>query len=246
MSRGVLWVSSRIVHPDKLSAEKFCDWYENTHVQEVLVLPGVPSAARYTALQQQLSRPYYSNEAPWLTIYEFPDLSYKDSQGFKSIGPPGADVIENVYKNARFDIRFYEEIQAIEGSSTSSPPPKFLISAALDPPKDAASTDDFDAWYRQEHMPMLQRAPGFVRSRRYKLSDAKVINEFQVGDVTGEAPRFLALHEFGGEALPWKEIAESTGTEWAKKVWGALEKEEVGWYELSREYSESEWGQVGK
>ncbi|KAB2111776.1 hypothetical protein AG0111_0g1164 [Alternaria gaisen] len=244
MSRGVLWVSSRIVHPDKLSAEKFCDWYENTHAKEVLVLPGVPSAARYTALQQKLSRPYYSNEAPWLTLYEFPDLSYKDSQGFKGIKPPGADLIEDVYKNVRFDIRFYEEVQVVEGSTPS--PPKFLISAALDPPKDAASTDDFDAWYRQEHIPMLERAPGFVRSRRFKLSNATVINEFQVGDVTEEAPRFLALHEFSGEALPWKEIAESTSTEWAKRVWGGLEKEEVGWYEVGKVYSESEWGHVGK
>ncbi|KAG9193724.1 hypothetical protein G6011_03759 [Alternaria panax] len=213
MSRGVLWVSSRIVHPDKLSAEKFFDWYENT-------------------------------------LYEFPDLSYKDSAGFKGITPPNADLIENVYKNTRFDIRFYEQVQVAEGpspsSSSSSSPPKFLISAALDPPRDAASTDDFDAWYRQEHIPMLQRAPGFVRSRRFKLSTATVIDEFKVGDVTGEAPRFLALHEFSGETLPWKEIGESTQTEWAKRVWGGLVTEEVGWYETGRVYSESEWGQVGK
>jgi hypothetical protein len=73
-----------------------------------------------------------------------------------------------------------------------------------------------------------------------------VINEFQVGDVTEEAPRFLALHEFSGEALPWKELGECVQTEWSKRVMGGIVKEEVGIYGVSRVYSESDWGHVGK
>lgn len=56
MTPGVIWVSSRISHLPKprddipaLTPEKFCDWYENTHIQEVTALPGVPRAARYEA-----------------------------------------------------------------------------------------------------------------------------------------------------------------------------------------------------
>ena len=56
MTPGVIWVSSRISHlPEPrenvtaLTSEKFCDWYENTHIQEVTALPGVPRAARYEA-----------------------------------------------------------------------------------------------------------------------------------------------------------------------------------------------------
>jgi hypothetical protein len=187
------------------------------------------------------------------TLYEFPDFSYKESKDFKDVAvsnPPSAELIENVYKNARFDIRFYEEVQLVSRNQAipteSSTQPKFVISAALEPPKDAASDADFDAWYREEHIPLLARAPGFVRSRRFKLTNATVIDKFQVGDVTEEAPRFLALHEFSGEALPWKELGESAQTEWAKRVMGGLTKEEVGWYEVSRVYDESEWGHVGK
>jgi len=60
------------------------------------------------------------------------------------------------------------------------------------------------------------------------------------------APRYLALHEFSGEVLPWKELEASGQTEWAKKVMGSLVKEEVGLYEVKRVYSEEEWGSVGK
>jgi hypothetical protein len=48
MPPGVLWVSSR-TQTDELPAEKFCAWYENIHIPEVLALPGIPSAARYEA-----------------------------------------------------------------------------------------------------------------------------------------------------------------------------------------------------
>jgi hypothetical protein len=93
---------------------------------------------------------------------------------------------------------------------------------------------------------MLAHAPGFVRSRRFELANASVLEDFQWRDAMETAPRYLALHEFSGEALPWKELQESAQTEWAKKVMGGLVKEEVGWYEVRRVYSESEWGHVGK
>ena len=80
-----------------------------------------------SVLHCRLFRKSRLTTTPLQTLYEFPDLSYKDSQGFKGIKPPGADLIEDVYKNVRFDIRFYEEVQVVEGSTSS--PPKFLISA---------------------------------------------------------------------------------------------------------------------
>lgn len=84
MTKGVLWVSSRVTKPDKLSGEKFCDWYENVtisnlssthllahrrtqiHIQQVLSLAGLPSAIRYEAIQPQPSADTWSSEAPWL------------------------------------------------------------------------------------------------------------------------------------------------------------------------------------
>lgn len=32
MTKGILWVSSRITRPEELSAEKFCEWYENVNI----------------------------------------------------------------------------------------------------------------------------------------------------------------------------------------------------------------------
>jgi hypothetical protein len=187
------------------------------------------------------------------TLYEFPNIAYRDSEDFKGISTksvPSKELIETIYKNTRYDVRFYEQVQLVSGekqdTTKTSDPGKFIISAALQPPRDASSAADLDAWYREEHIPMLARAPGFVRSRRFELANASVLEDFQWSDAMETAPRYLALHEFGGDALPWKELQESAQTEWAKKVMGGLAKEEVGWYEVRRVYSESEWGHVGK
>lgn len=82
-----------------------------------------------------------------------------------------------------------------------------------------------------------------MRTRRYNLVYGTALERF-VRRVP-EIPAFLALHEFEGEDLPWKEMGESGETEWAKKVMGKLAREEVGFYRLKREYPESEWGNVG-
>jgi len=78
-----------------------------------------------------------------------------------------------------------------------------------------------------------------VRTRRYNLVSGTSLNEFarSVPDI----PKFLALHEFECEALPWEELGASAKTEWAEKVMGALVKSEVGWFVERRVYAEGEW-----
>lgn len=107
----------------------------------------------------------------------------------------------------------------------------------------AGAEPDFDAWYREEHIAILSRAPGFVRTRRYELVSGTTLDKFK--RVEPEIPKYLALHEFEGDVLPWKELGESAQTEWAKRVMGGLVGEEVGWYRLKRKYAESEWGSIG-
>ncbi|KAF2032161.1 hypothetical protein EK21DRAFT_99254 [Setomelanomma holmii] len=212
MAKGVLWVSSRVTKPDKLTADKFCDWYENTHIQEVLSWPGLPSA----------------------TLYEMRDIEYRHSDDFKALDgqtTPSKDLLNCVFKNARFDTRFYAEVQNFQGSGTKP----------LEPPAEVAS--DFDKWYREEHLVVLNDAPGFVRARRYQLVNGTALDEFEWSEPV--VPKSLALHEFEGEVLAWKELQESAETEWTKRVMGGLIRSEIGWYVLKREYAEKEWSNVG-
>ncbi|KAH7065730.1 hypothetical protein BKA63DRAFT_376612, partial [Paraphoma chrysanthemicola] len=166
MAKGILWVSSRVTKPDRLSPENFCAWYENTHIQEVLSLPGLPSAARYEAIQPQPSEDTWSTEAPWLTLYDMHHVEYRHSPDFKALDgqtAPSEELLDRIFINTRFDTRFYAQVQDFDVSRAKAGPARFIISAALQPPAEAAP--DFDDWYRQEHLTVLSRAPGFVRSR---------------------------------------------------------------------------------
>ncbi|OAK99408.1 hypothetical protein IQ06DRAFT_336940 [Phaeosphaeriaceae sp. SRC1lsM3a] len=175
MTKGVLWVSSRVTKPDKLSAHR----RTQIHIQQVLSLAGLPSAIRYEAIQPQPSADTWSSEAPWLTVYEMDDIEYRKHPDFLALdgqSPPSQDLLDGIFKNARFDTRFYEEVQVYTNPNpTTNPSPNsknFLLSAALEPPSDTASTADFDKWYRDEHLDVLVQAPGYERARPGAISGA--------------------------------------------------------------------------
>ncbi|KAF2469315.1 uncharacterized protein BDR25DRAFT_371866 [Lindgomyces ingoldianus] len=260
MPPGVLWVSSRIRNPSILTPQHFCDWYENTHIHEVTSLPGVPRAARYEVIPQTPTRnpssittsspsPQDANPdaaldtgaeanepAPWLTVYEMPDVSYRETTEFKGLdgqSEPRKELLEGVFKQARFDTRFYEGVQVVEreGGVPEGPAP-LLISACLQP--SPSSPSQFNAWYTTEHIPLISRIPGFRRLRRFKVINASVLDQFV--RKSPKVPQYLTLCEFDGEMLPIKELAETGQTEWAREVMEGLEMAEVGYYRLKGGY----------
>lgn len=62
MVKGVMVVQSNPVSPSR--EDDFNDWYDNTHVPEVLAVPGFVSARRYKAHRADAAGPAY------LAIYE--------------------------------------------------------------------------------------------------------------------------------------------------------------------------------
>jgi len=234
MPTGILWVASQIKKPT-LTPEKFCAWYENQHIQEVTALSGVPRAARYEGIQPSPYPGALSDDAPWLTIYEMPDIEFRGSREFQGLdgqSEPKKELLEGVFKQARFDTRFYECIQVHEKEGAKKGPASLIISAALTPA--AGKEADLDAWYRQEHLPLIGECTGYRRSRRFKLVNATALDEFK--RIEPRVPSYLAVHEFDGDELPMAELVKVDETKWSKKVVAELELMEAGFYKLKRMY----------
>ncbi|KAF2439030.1 hypothetical protein P171DRAFT_340638, partial [Karstenula rhodostoma CBS 690.94] len=157
MPKGIIWVSSRLSYPPRdqtragipaLTPERFCDWYENTHIQEVTALGGVPGAVRWEAVHPQPTSHAWSAAAPWLTVYEMPDVAYRNTPEFKGLdgqSPPKDALLHEIFEQARFDTRFYEELPSPSNSSPSSAleeQAKHLLSWATDAPDAASSFAD--------------------------------------------------------------------------------------------------------
>lgn len=121
MPPGLLFVASTTTKPS-LSADDFNAWYENQHIYEVTATSGIPRACRYEAYFDQeppiegipvlLNRTY-----PWLTCYEMNDVNFRNTDEFKSLdgqSDPADKKVLELMRRARFETRFYEEIERDE------------------------------------------------------------------------------------------------------------------------------------
>lgn len=118
MAPGLLWVSSRITQPATLPRDKFKAWYEDVHIHEVCALSGVPAAARYEAIPGVVPADApYASKAEWLTLYEMDDVAFRFTDEFKGLdgqSVPKQELLEGVFKKARFETRFCEQVQVDE------------------------------------------------------------------------------------------------------------------------------------
>ncbi|KAF3047351.1 hypothetical protein E8E11_006690 [Didymella keratinophila] len=233
-SAGVLWVSSNIVDPSKLSVEAFDDWYENDHALEVLALPGVPSAIKYKSLDPNSSNPN-------LITYEFPDLAYTASPEFTAVANQSPDqaLIDRIYANASFDIRFYSELPTPSPPHPSPHDPEVdlkLACIALSPVSGRES--EFLLWFAKDLAGGLSSVEGFVRLRRFELVQG-VQRERNVVSMP-DRPKYLVLAKFEGDVDGIREEVEG----WIAK--GGLSSAEVGWYGVKRVWAEGDVQKAGE
>ncbi|OCK95728.1 uncharacterized protein K441DRAFT_658432 [Cenococcum geophilum 1.58] len=243
MPSGILWVASRVKQPG-LTPEKFCSWYENVHIHEVTALSGAPRAAHYEGIKPSPFPGTLSSGTSWLTVYEMPDMNFRETKEFRSLdgqSEPEKELLEGVFKQARFDTRFYECIHVHEKEGGAAKDPgSLIISGALTP---AEGTDaDFDDWYREEHLPLIEKVPGYRRARRFKVVNATVLDEFK--RLEPQIPTWLVLYEFDGKELPAADLKRANETEWSKKIIEGLQMAEPGFYRLKRMYDTEKEGNL--
>ncbi len=66
--------------------------------------------------------------------------------------------------------------------------------------------EEFNAWYEQEHIPMLFSVPGWLRIRRFER-------------VSGEGPQFFAIHDLASKEVFGHPIQRAAGsTPWRAEV----------------------------
>lgn len=76
--------------------------------------------------------------------------------------------------------------------------------------------DDVDKWYKEEHFPMLAKAPGYRRGLRYRLG---VQNPMQDDETYAKCAKYLTIHELDDlSVLATNDVKAASETEWTKKV----------------------------
>ncbi|KIW04514.1 uncharacterized protein PV09_04269 [Verruconis gallopava] len=254
---GIIWVASRVTQPDKLSEERFCEWYEGQHIDEVTALSGVPAAARYEAvpmselagpptaetIKAAEQRPDYLMGGKWLTIYEMKDVDFRHTAEFKSLdgqSKPKGNLLDEIFTKAHFETRF-GALLSNDDKGIKKGPGKLIISATMTPGS-RASAEDIEQFYEREHVAEIAKCPGYVRTRRFRWVDTTVLKEFErlPADPIEPGNSVVALHEFEGPYFPMEGLLKADETPWTARVLESLKKNgiEAGFYRLKRVYGE--------
>jgi len=208
MAAGLFYVYT---DPGSVDEAEFHDWYDHEHGPARLAVPGIRSAYRYGALDEE--------KPPWLALYNLDSPGVLDSPEYKAVAADASDRDKSVAAAlATVDRRVYEQLSS-DGSTEDGPAPVILAVAMSVP---AGSEDDLAAWYTDEHIPMLLEVPGWRRIRRFRLTRSL--------DASG--PDFLSLHELAGPGVleepryraaistPWRDRVVASALRRERRVFG--------------------------
>jgi len=198
-----------------LPLEEFHSWSEE-HVALRTPLEGFRSAIRLEAVD--------GVKPDWGGIYDIESMEVLDSPEYKNLNINRSEREKNVMaKLTHFDRRIYKRIgrcwpshdvdgQESPGGTPAKQPalPKLFILVSMTPKPDMEA--EFHQWYEEEHIEMLSRVPGWVRSRRFGLVE-------RTGTGSERPPKFLAMHEYEDEGCmksgEWK---AATSTPWRNRI----------------------------
>ncbi|PNS17365.1 hypothetical protein CAC42_7048 [Sphaceloma murrayae] len=212
MAPGILYVTMQ--PKPELPFEQFEDWYNNEHGPLRLRLSFCENGFRYRATD--LDGPG-KGQHEWMAIYDLDDMDKLNGDEYLKLrGPPvqtqrEVDIRPYLDINRRnFDLLSdrktddYQPVERIGGEDAGNV--MVHVAFTVKPDQDP---EEIGRWYDEEHTAMLQKVPGWRRTRRFKTSS---IEKSQVTE-------YLALHEYAPKnGLAGPEFVAATTTPWAHKV----------------------------
>ena len=137
-----------------------------------------------------------------------------------------------VSRLSRLNRRIYSQIFSRTGGNIeeTSLPGKYLLVVDVRPP--AHLENEFNKWY-DKHIDKVDKVPGWIRSRRYKLVSNRERGGKADPSLSKEPCNYLALHEFEYDrdtTQNFEEMKEVVND--AKGMFGQLEDEDVRWFKL--------------
>jgi hypothetical protein len=214
---GIIWVNS--VPKPSLPEDTFNKWYQTVHIPDIIGAEsgtgGCVAAWRFKCRDPSRPRPY-------LALYSVPNMGFVQSAGFSKVSQYSEMLPEGgpSQKFVDFDTRFYQRVQVFESRGKDETNDvtakrgigKVVKSTAIQPAN--GTEEEFDQWYREEHLEQVSRMPGWRKSTRFEL-----IFKVQSKDdeTKEEAPKYLAIHEFE-DGTEVKRMPREEWTEWTAKM----------------------------
>ncbi len=175
---------------------EFNAWYDEEHIPLRVRAPGFISAQRYKL-----------PELNYLAVYEMDSLAALKTPEYDRIKNQPSELTRRMLGGVSGFTRYLgTEINAVRKPGASPDDAPLLYAVWFDVPPDRMA--DFDAWYDEDHAPLLMQAPAWLGIRRFDVS------------VSDPVPyNRLALHYLADRAaLDGPERAQARATPWRAKL----------------------------
>ncbi|KAL2826093.1 Thiolase, N-terminal domain-containing protein [Aspergillus cavernicola] len=189
---------------------QFHDWYNSEHGPLRLRLPFVTNGFRYRAVDDL--------DPEWLALYDITEMEELTRPTYLALRGDGIKTPREKATMAQIavDRKLYDllqdekaaDFQPLEDQPDTTAAGHVLISNTTTL-ADPANEDELKCWYKDEHIPMLSRVPGWRRSRLFLTTS-----------IDPNARReFIALHEFTPQnGLGGPEHKAATDTPWRTRI----------------------------
>ena len=196
----------------------FNAWYDEEHVPLRLATPGFLNGRRYRAAAHALS----DQNRAYLALYDLESPAVLESEPYLRLGrEPSPRETDMLARIPMTDRRVLELV--LDGTEWTADAPYQLV-VCMTPA--AGGEDDFVAWYREEHIGMLLKVPGWRRVRLFRQLD-------------GTGPAFMALHELETVKV-FDEVAyeKAISTPWRERIRSSVPRYERNLFALLKGVSQ--------
>ncbi|USP75205.1 uncharacterized protein yc1106_02479 [Curvularia clavata] len=202
--------------------------YQNEHGPNRLRLPFCNNGFRYRAAD--LENAAGSKDKPeWMAIYDFDELEWLTREPYLKLrsAPVQSQRERDTMKQIFVDRRSYDllgewtgsdfkDLQKVENEGEKN----VMVAVSFSLQDGADKEEELKKWYEEEHVPLLQKVPGWRRTRRFVTSYL----DLESGHKTEK--EYLALHEYAPQnGLGGPEFKAATTTQWCDKIYKDVVKD---------------------
>jgi len=194
----------------------FHDWYDTEHIPLRMAVPGFVSARRY--------RDTAEGAGGFLAVYEMDAPGVLASEAYAGVKNRPTEATRNMLGSVSGFTRYIGQEIAVrrrtEGDAASALEAPLLYAVWFNVP--AERCGEFDAWYEQDHVPLLMEAPEWLMVRRFRVTDADPLpyNRLALHYLSDGSALTSPARE-KARATPWR--AKLAAEPWFKGTYGVFE-----------------------
>lgn len=202
-------------HPgDALPIEEYHGWYEDEHIPLRMVIPDFKTCSRLVAADGE--------KPTWAATYDLTSVDSIKTDAYKKLGTDRSEREKSVLAKMEYlERRIYRlNIAApvtVSDEYVGHKEGMILVIVSISIPPEHES--EFHRWYDEEHVPLLRKVPGWLRTRRFILEDSGAAGALKGTEGFKPPPKFLAMHEYADDqGLSGPEWKAAVSTPWRDKI----------------------------